>query len=405
MLQSIQEPAGLEARPEATKRPAPLAIEGIETPRVIADLGSSDGAGPTLLVIAGLHGNEPAGILAAQRVAARIRSAGIPLAGRFVALAGNLAGLAASKRYIDRDLNRAWQPDRIQALRQGETPETWEAEDGEQLELLDAIDAVIEASGDDLCVVDLHSTSAQSGPFVLFADTLANRSFALHFPLTLVLGLEEQIEGALLNYLQLRPGIITMGVEGGQHQDPASADNMESVLWLALSTAGLLPDEDLVDLPAHMERLRAAAGELPRLIEVRYRHAIAESDGFIMEPGFVNFGEVSRGTLLARDRKGPILARENGRVLMPLYQGLGEDGFFFTRPVRPIWLLVSEHLRRQHIGRLLPLLPGVRRHPDKAGTLLVDTRVARIYPLQIFHLFGFRRQRWSQDLLEVSRRV
>lgn len=404
MLQSIPGPNEAEAPRDASEGGASPAIEGIVTPRVIADLGAPDTAGPTLLVIAGLHGNEPSGVIAAQRVAARIRSEGIPLGGRFVAMAGNLAGLSAKRRYIDRDLNRAWQIERIDALRAGEIPEPWEVEDGEQLELLDAIEAVIESAGDELTVVDLHSTSSQSGPFVLFADTLANRSFALHFPLTLVLGLEEQIEGALLNYLQLRPGIITLGVEGGQHQDPAAADNMESVLWLALATAGLLDDRS-VDLDLHRARLQAAAGDLPRLIEVRYRHAIAEADDFRMEPGFVNFCPVSRGTLLAYDRKGPILARENGRVLMPLYQGLGEDGFFFTRPVRPFWLMLSEHLRRQRFGRLLPLLPGVRQHPEKPGTLLVDTRVARIYPLQVFHLFGFRRQRWSQNLLEVSRRV
>jgi len=42
---------------------------------------------------------------------------------------------------------------------------------------------------------------------------------------------------------------------------------------------------------------------------------------------------VRAGTLLARDKAGEIRAREDGIVVMPLYQGQGEDGFFLGRAV------------------------------------------------------------------------
>jgi len=62
--------------------------------------------GPTLIVTAAIHGNEVAGVVAAERVLERIdRSA---LRGELVVLAGNVAAMALGKRYQVKDLNRVW---------------------------------------------------------------------------------------------------------------------------------------------------------------------------------------------------------------------------------------------------------------------------------------------------------
>ena len=91
-------------------------------------------------------------------------------------------------------------------------------------------------------------------------------------------------------------------------------------------------------------------------------------------------------------------------ILMPLYQKLGEDGFFIGRAISPFWLKVSEVLRRLKIQDYVYLLPGVARDEHDYETLIIDTRVARVFPLQIFHLLGFRKRRWSGNKLIVSRR-
>jgi hypothetical protein len=44
------------------------------------------------------------------------------------------------------------------------------------------------------------------------------------------------------------------------------------------------------------------------------------------------------------------------------------------------------------------------RRSDDPDTLEINTRVARLFPLQIFHLLGYRRLRWSGDRLVVTRR-
>ena len=124
-----------------------------------------------------------------------------------------------------------------------------------------------------------------------------------------------------------------------------------------------------------------------------------------MEPGFTNFQSVRRGKVLARDRTGEIKASETGLILMPLYQTLGNDGFFLVREVKRFWLKLSALLRKLKVGHYIHLLPGVRRDPINENFLIINTRIARILPLQIFHLLGFRRLRWTDKYLVVSRRA
>ena len=73
---------------------------------------------------------------------------------------------------------------------------------------------------------------------------------------------------------------------------------------------------------------------MPHVVEIRSRHAIEPADRFTMVPGYVSFQPITQDELLAHDREGPIRAPEDGMILLPLYQGLGEDGFFTCRTVR-----------------------------------------------------------------------
>ena len=49
-------------------------------------------------------------------------------------------------------------------------------------------------------------------------------------------------------------------------------------------------------------------------------------------------------------------------------------------------------------------MPGVRRHPERDGVLIVDTRFARWFPLQMFRLAGYRKLRRQGKLLLVTKR-
>jgi len=383
--------------------------------RRIGDVGRPDG-GPLLVAVGGVHGNEPAGVLALERAFATIAERSVRVRGRFIGLAGNVGALNQGLRYQDLDLNRAFTPERVEALsrpllRPPEDAVSAEAsldprppaEDEEQRELMRELSDAFSAHEGPVYCIDLHTTSGAGAPFATLGDTLRNRDFALRFPVIKLLGIEEQIDGALLEWVN-RLGHITLGFEAGQHDDPGSIDRHEAFVWQALEHAGLIDAADVPDRDLHRARLEQASRGRPQFIEIRVRHPVQSNDGFRMEPGWSHFQPVSQGTLLARDDRGPIVASESGYLMMPLYQGQGSDGFFIARPVRPLWLRVSRLLRSLGVPRLAHWLPGVRRKPGDPSTLIVNRDVARLRTREIFHLLGFRRVRENGAVLEVSRR-
>lgn len=357
-------------------------------------------SGPTLIIIGSLHGNEPGGAAALSNVSKRLDKLTGKLKGRVYFLTGNTRALSDGVRFVDADLNRHWTPKNMSNIGTDELSETTE---GVELTELDHIlDGILITAMDEVFVIDLHSTSSDGMPFATVGDTLRNRSFAQKFPVTILLGIEEQLDGTMLEYLN-NAGAVTLGFEGGQHHSPETVKNHEALVWLALENARILDPKDVPDAEFYRRRL-AAGGRGARLFEVRYRHPTSEYDGFAMLPGFNNFDPVNKGQILANDINGPIRAPESGLILMPLYQKLGNDGFFIGREISPFWLWLSGILRNLGIQKIIHILPGVRRDEDDPGTLIVNTSVARLFPLQVFHLLGFRRRRWVDKKLVVSRR-
>lgn len=385
----------------STATPNPASQLAAPGEHLIASIRGSQ-PGPTLLVLGGIHGNEPAGVLAANRVLLSLRERRADLRGEVVLLRGNTRALERRVRYIDADLNRQWTTDNVRTSESGEggVPEMSEVLERREL-LVEIREAVSRARGE-VYFVDLHTTSAHGKPFATVGDTLRNRRFALNFPVTIVLGLEEQIDGTLLEYIN-NLGSITMGLEAGQHDATTSVDHHEAVIWNATVATGNFRRQDLPELDDCLSRL-ARAGGGRRVVEVRHRHVIGPLDDFQMGPGFENFQPVRRGQVLAKDRTGEITARETGLILLPLYQKLGDDGFFLGREVKQFWLRLSALLRKLQVGHYIHLLPGVRRDPFNEDFFIINTHIARILPLQIFHLLGFRRRRWTDKYLIVSRR-
>jgi succinylglutamate desuccinylase len=362
--------------------------------------GFRDGA--TLLCIGGLHGNEPAGVTAIKRVLEALSPRRGDLSGDFVALAGNRAALSEGKRFLHRDLNRAWTEERIDRLRV-EGHLNGHAEDREQVELLSAIEEVVERARGPVYLLDLHTTSGYGGPFTTFGDTLPNRDFADHIPVPMVLGLEELVEGTLLAYLG-RHGIVGVTYETGQHEEPAAVDRAEAGIWLAITAARLVPEDRLPESSVGRKLLQRETEALPRVLEMCYRHHIEPEDVFRMRPGYRNFQPVRRGEVVADDVRGEVRIPRGSRILMPLYQALGQDGFFLIREFRPFWLWVSYALRTLGADRVCGWLPGVRRDPHRPDEVAVDRRVARWFAIQLFHLMGYRIHEEDGPRLVLRRR-
>ncbi len=302
-------------------------------PRVIARLRGAS-PGPTLIVVVALHGNEPAGIFAAGRALETLAAIGNLPRGELLVLSGNRRAIAKGVRFVQRDLNRQWSSERIAELRAAaQNPAiVLGPEDREQLELVEAIDEALASARGPAFVVDLHTTSAEGIPFGLLDDHLRHRSFALGFPLPLLLGLTGTLGGTLTDWLGER-GLVAMAVEGGVHGSEQSIAHHEAVFLLAVTGAGLLPESAVRGLDARRARLASAWRNLPRAIRVHHRHAITYADRFVMEPGFANVQRVTKGTLLAHDVRGEIRATHDEVLVMPLYQKLGDDGFFLGHEI------------------------------------------------------------------------
>ncbi len=373
-----------------------------DVPRVLGTYGGTT-AGPLVICLGGIHGNEPAGVLAAQRVMQWLHVHQPSFRGALFALSGNRAALRCRCRYVEQDLNRMWSEDRITALRNGRTTTLSGPEDREQQDLLAAIDTALAQQGGPVIFLDLHTTSAPGIPFTVIADTLLNRKLARSLPAPVILGLEEHLDATTLNYMN-DCGYIAVGFEGGQNESAAAIDHHELVMWTTLITAGCIQREAVPHVEVLRATLATATRHVPPVLEIRHRHAIAADDQFVMEPGFVNFQSVTRGQLLAHDRHGEIRAAESGYILMPLYQSQGTDGFFLVRAVKPLWLTISAWVRQVQLEKVLSWLPGIHRDPERSETFIVNPKIARWFVIEVFHLLGFRRQRETEGKLIVSRR-
>jgi len=369
-------------------------------------IGRIDGntPGPVLVCVAGMHGNEPAGVEALERVLDTLTVEAYRIEGTFVAVRGNQAALAEQVRFVDNDLNRHWTRERIGRVTLDRDPDPSVSEDADLLQLHDLISDLLDQAGGESYLLDLHTTSGRSAPFGTVGDTLRNRRFAMQLPLPLIMGLEEHLEGTMLEFFNDR-GHVTLGLEGGPHKDASSVDRTEAAVWLALEAAGMLTDPRAATRLANARTfLSRLSRNLPRVLEVRHRHFVGPKDQFTMRPGYASFQGVAENEHLADDETGPVTAPETGIILMPLYQPAGDDGFFITREFNQFWLSVSALLRRLQVDNILPWMPGISRDPTHGGTLLVNGRVARWFALEVFHLLGYRKRRQMGEVLVVARR-
>ena len=87
-------------------------VRGLDCSRVLGTYGGHE-EGPVMVVCGGIHGNELGGVIAVRRLLRRLQDRDIPMKGRLVCLAGNLAGLQVGARYIDHDLNRMWRREHL----------------------------------------------------------------------------------------------------------------------------------------------------------------------------------------------------------------------------------------------------------------------------------------------------
>jgi len=371
----------------------------IEIERIIGNI-KGDPEGPTIIFVGGIHGNEPSGVFALQQVLETLQKTAVPVKGNIYALGGNLPALEKNERFQKQDLNRIWTRENVQHLVNGASG--IKEETAQQAEICQIITDIIHCETGPFYFIDLHTTSSETIPFLTVNDNLLNRKFTSQYPVPAILGIEEYLEGPMLSYIN-ELGYVAFGFEAGQHDALQAYENHVAFIYLSLVFSGIVDRKHAYFEDCYKNLLQASGG-IKGVYEIFYRYGIQKGEKFKMEPGFVNFQPIAKGTPVAKSDEKEIMAPENGRMFMPLYQNQGDDGFFTIRSIAPFILKLSAFLRRAGVDRILPFLPGVRWDSDKKDALLVNRRIARFFAKQFFHLLGYRNKKLNDTYILMKNR-
>ena len=366
-------------------------------------LGKYEGdlKGPTLIFTAGIHGNEPAGLFALHKVLDWLHTVNPEFKGVLYVISGNLSALENGVRYNHTDLNRLWTEEKIAEYLERDTRHV----DDEILQLTEIyrlISKILETEAGPFYFFDLHTTSGDTTPFITVNDSLLNRKYTRQYPLPIILGMEEFLEGPLLSYIN-ELGYIAFGFEGGQHDAFDAYENCIAFAFLSMVYTGCLsPAEGY--FKEHFDKLKSQMVLDDKFYEIVYRQGIQPDDNFIICDGYVNFQKIPKGTTLAINNGSHLATPKAGHIFMPLYQGKGSDGFFIIQKIPMVFLKMSAFLRNIALDRILVMLPGVKWKSKKREELVVNLKVARFFTKKFFHLLGYRSRQTDATHLWLKNR-
>ncbi len=219
---------------------------------------------PEVAVVGGIHGDEPCGPLAIERLLAEEPAVERPIK----LIIANEEALAAGKRYLDADLNRVFPGD---------------ADAGDHERRL-AHDLAREIQG--CTTLALHSTQSTPRPMgvIRSVDEVA-RAIYPRLPVDVLIETDAHTEGRLVEYPH------TIEVECGLQGTDEAAENGYELVRAFLAATGALP------APAATDRLDIPEPE--RVTIYRLQRPIPKPDGQRYEVLVNNFERIEEGTPFA----------------------------------------------------------------------------------------------------------
>ncbi|MEN0061799.1 MAG: succinylglutamate desuccinylase/aspartoacylase family protein [Myxococcota bacterium] len=217
---------------------APFAgVSGVVEYQATADDGTPID-GPRVAIIARMHGNEPVGDGVLVRLASLIDHL---KCGSIVAIRANERAASLDVRHTPdgTDMNRMWDRKTLASIRamSSEQRSYEQARAAELSPILLACDAVL----------DLHSTSRPSEPFLVFRDDQRHATLARKLGVRrLVTGLHENsiLDGGVASNVGIGPGRrskrLGFTFEAGQHDAPGNAERAWHVTERLLAELGLI---------------------------------------------------------------------------------------------------------------------------------------------------------------------
>ena len=281
---------------------------------------TGDEKGPLLIVLGGMHGNEPAGVKAIDLMfkmleVEPITNPEFKFHGRIIGIRGNLRAMEKGKRFIVKDLNRQWTPENVERIKNAPLEEL-DSEDLEMKEILEIVNHQIATyQPEKIVLLDLHTTTAFGGIFTICTDDPESVRIAIELHAPVIKGMLNGIEGTTLHYFNKENiGVETVAVcfESGQHEEDLSVNRAIAALTNCMRTIGCVKSEYVEN--RHDSLLIEYSKGLPQIAQLIKAKRIKPDDGFRMMPNYNNFQKVKKGELLAKDKKGDIYAPEDGLI-------------------------------------------------------------------------------------------
>ena len=298
-------------------------------------------AGPRLLVMGGVHGDEISGTLGIERVLGEFESGSLRL------LRGELTMVPVANPLARRRLQREGERNLNRMFRPTGSPADYEAR------VTNVLAPIIERHE---VLLDLHSFQSEGEAFAMigprdnagtlepFARSYEEGQLALHIGTPIVVegwldiyaaGLAQRAGGTPASEAELDFGRGTneyirsrggygVTLECGQHLDPQAPE----VAWRAIRrTLALL---GMAALPEGLSGGPAQPPKLLRLASVTDR--LHEEDSFVRD--WATFDEVQRGEPIGMRHDGTLLsAPDDGFIVFPNAMALpGAEWFYFARP-------------------------------------------------------------------------
>ena len=371
----------------------------ISVERIIDKIqGNKDG--PTVIFFSGIHGNECAGVFALQEVLTAIKTQKHNIKGTIYGLTGNLKALELNQRYLENDLNRIWTNPLLETLK---SKDELTIDEKEQAELFHLLKEILKNNNGPFYFIDLHTTSSKTLPFITINDAIINRKFSKQFPIPIVLGIEEYLNGPLLSYIN-EFGYVSLGFESGQHDDKDAIINAVAFIYLSLSFTNIINKEEILGFETHYNQLNNASNGIKDIFEIIYLHKIIATEAFKMKTGFKSFQTIKKGETLAISNNKNIVSKFTAKIFMPLYQTKGGEGFFIIKKIKPLYLKLSVLLRKVRADNFFVLFPGVSWENADQKVLLVNLRTAKFLVKPLFHLLGYRNKQIDKTHLKLYNR-
>ncbi|WP_408958264.1 succinylglutamate desuccinylase/aspartoacylase family protein [Natrinema sp. 74] len=179
----------------------------------VAQLGSGT---PEIAVVAGIHGDEPCGVRAVQRLLDERPTVERPVK----LVVANEAALERQVRFVDEDLNRAFPGDPDAMTHEGQLAH----------ELITELE--------DCLTFSMHSTQSHADPFAIVKGvTETAEEIVPQLPVTAMVETSNFAEGRLFS------AINTVEVECGLQGSETAAENADRLTRAFLTAVGVLPGD------------------------------------------------------------------------------------------------------------------------------------------------------------------